>query len=432
MHRKGNFSLPATAHGACQIQHVAYSAYGYPIALVLSHASTRMLQSTVFAVRVLHQGVVSACKRRVLVQAPCHFAWRMGVTGRGTHSLYMSKKSFCRGIGRRVIVPQVGGKKGVQRQEAHGQTRVSARTGQVWGHFEGGALQVCNAAATSSRSPRLQPTRRHTRARGRSHLGRPHLGACENSKHGSCAHSTTAVSMRTCVGGVLRRHALATRLRVAHPEILKAKIDQSQKNKISAGLAVAGGEKSKKEGSTVEPSRRASCCVPAASASPPKGEMEKKHLTFSKRTIRQHGGVDPSIRSLKKDALASSKQGFTLADPHDAVHCYMAAERMEREAEKREKADAAWLRKEEETRQGNERRMLNKSLAILLDEFKDEWKHKRTLVDEEITHIQQAVRERADAQRHFLEKKYGKERIPSVKYSTFTRDMIKQAMAPIP
>ena len=66
------------------------------------------------------------------------------------------------------------------------------------------------------------------------------------------------------------------------------------------------------------------------------------------------------------------------------------------------------------------------------NEFKDEWKHKRTLVDEEITHIQQAVRERADAQRHFLEKKYGKERIPSVKYSTFTRDMIKQAMAPIP
>ena len=173
--------------------------------------------------------------------------------------------------------------------------------------------------------------------------------------------------------------------------------------------------------------------APAASASPaPEGEMEKKHLTFSKRTIRQHGGVDPSIRSLKKDALASSKMGFTLADPHDAVHCYMAAERMEREAQKREKAHASWLRKEEETRQGNERRMLNKSLAILLDEFNDEWKHKRTLVDEEITHIQQAVRERADAQRHFLEKKYGKERIPSVKYSTFTRDMIKQAMAPIP
>ena len=131
-----------------------------------------------------------------------------------------------------VIVPQEGGNKGVQRQEAQGNTRVSTRTGQVWGHLEGSALQVCNAAATSSRSPRLQPTRRHRRARGRSNLGRHHLGACENSKHGSCAHSKTAVSMSTCVGGVLRRHALATRLRVPHPEIPEAKIEQSPKTKM--------------------------------------------------------------------------------------------------------------------------------------------------------------------------------------------------------
>ena len=230
MHRKGNLSLPATAHGACQIQHVAYSAYGYPIARIVTCLNAHA-PVPVFAVRVLQQGVVSACKRRVLVRAPFHFAWRMGVTGRGTHSLYMSKKSFCRGIGRRVIVPQVGGNKGVQRQEAQGNTRVSTRTGQVWGHLEGSALQVCNAAATSSRSPRLQPTRRHRRARGRSNLGRHHLGACENSKHGSCAHSKTAVSMSTCVGGVLHRHALATRLRVPHPEIPDAKIDQTTKKK---------------------------------------------------------------------------------------------------------------------------------------------------------------------------------------------------------
>ena len=103
MHRKGNLSLPATAHGACQIQHVAYSAYGYPIARIVTCLNAHA-PVPVFAVRVLQQGVVSACKRRVLVRAPFHFAWRMGVTGRGTHSLYMSKKSFCRGIGRRVVV----------------------------------------------------------------------------------------------------------------------------------------------------------------------------------------------------------------------------------------------------------------------------------------------------------------------------------------
>ena len=38
--------------------------------------------------------------------------------------------------------------------------------------------------------------------------------------------------MSTCVGGVLRRHALATRLRVPHPEIPEAKIEQSPKTKM--------------------------------------------------------------------------------------------------------------------------------------------------------------------------------------------------------
>ena len=39
------------------------------------------------------------------------------------------------------------------------------------------------------------------------------------------------------------------------------------------------------------------------------------------------------------------------------------------------------------------------------------------------------VRERAEAQRHNLEKKYELQRIPSVKYSTNTRDMVKQVVS---
>ena len=70
--------------------------------------------------------------------------------------------------------------------------------------------------------------------------------------------------------------------------------------------------------------------------------------------------------------------------------------------------------------------MLNKSLSMMLDDFKEEWRHKKTLIEEQCTRLEQAVRERAEAQRHHLERKFELQRVPPVKYSSSTRDMIKQ------
>ena len=127
-----------------------------------------------------------------------------------------------------------------------------------------------------------------------------------------------------------------------------------------------------------------------------------------------------------QEALASSKLGFTLKDSHDAVHCYRNAEKMQREAARRSEKHSNWLHNEETLRQETERRMLNRSLSVQLDEFKDEWKHKKTLMDEHCERLMDTVRERAEAQRHNLEKKYEMERIPPVKYTSNTRDIIKQ------
>jgi uncharacterized membrane protein YgcG len=85
-----------------------------------------------------------------------------------------------------------------------------------------------------------------------------------------------------------------------------------------------------------------------------------------------------------------------------------------------------WLRNEENARQETERKMLNRSLLIFQDEFKEEWKHKKKLMDEHCERLLSTVRERAEAQRHHLSKQYEVERIPPVKYTSNTRDIIKQ------
>jgi hypothetical protein len=86
----------------------------------------------------------------------------------------------------------------------------------------------------------------------------------------------------------------------------------------------------------------------------------------------------------------------------------------------------SWLRNEENARQETERKMLNRSLLIFQDEFKEEWKHKKKLMDEHCERLLSTVRERAAAQRHHLSQQYEMERIPPVKYTSNTRDIIKQ------
>jgi len=138
---------------------------------------------------------------------------------------------------------------------------------------------------------------------------------------------------------------------------------------------------------------------------------------------------------------------------------------MQKEAAKRADKHSSWLHNEEVLRQETERKMLNRSLALMLDEFKSEWKHKKTLLDEHCERLMMTVsagddnntaipapscdcaqllcvvlqsfeslyacqvRERAEAQRHNLEKKYEVQRVPPVKYSTNTRDMVKQVVS---
>jgi hypothetical protein len=150
--------------------------------------------------------------------------------------------------------------------------------------------------------------------------------------------------------------------------------------------------------------------------------MEKKHLTYSRRTLRQFGGVDPSIRALEKDALATSKMGFTIKDSHAAGTCYRDAQKMQKEASKRAEKHSTWLHNEESSRQDTERKMLNRSLSICMEEFDQEWKHKKVITEAHCEHLLATVRERAEAQRHYLEKKYEVERILPVKYSSATRD----------
>ena len=87
---------------------------------------------------------------------------------------------------------------------------------------------------------------------------------------------------------------------------------------------------------------------------------------------------------------------------------------------------ATWLRNEETARQETERKMLNRSLSVMLDEFKEEWKQKKKVVEAQCEKLWESTRERAEAQKIQLEKKYEMERIPPVKYSTTTRDLIKQ------
>jgi phage gpG-like protein len=156
--------------------------------------------------------------------------------------------------------------------------------------------------------------------------------------------------------------------------------------------------------------------------------MEKKHLTYSRRALRQFGGVDPSIRALEKDALATSKLGFTIKDSHAAATCYRDAQKMQKEASKRAGKHSTWLRNLESSRQDTERTMLNRSLSICMEEFDQEWKHKKVIMEAHCEHLLATVRERAEAQRHYLEKKYEVERILPVKYSSATRDAIKQGV----
>jgi hypothetical protein len=127
-----------------------------------------------------------------------------------------------------------------------------------------------------------------------------------------------------------------------------------------------------------------------------------------------------------QDAKAESRLGFTFADPHDAVHSYRKAEHMQKEATRRSEKHAAWLRNEESARQDTERKMLNRSLSVILDDFKEEWKQKKKVMEAQCEKLWESSRERAEAQKIHLEKKYEMERIPPVKYSTVTRDLIKQ------
>ena len=147
-------------------------------------------------------------------------------------------------------------------------------------------------------------------------------------------------------------------------------------------------------------------------------------MTYSRRTLRQFGGVDPSIRALEKDALATSKMGFTIKDSHAAATCYRDAQKMQKEASKRAGKHSTWLRNLESSRQDTERNMLNRSLSICMEEFDQEWKHKKVIMEAHCEHLLATVRERAEAQRHYLEKKYEVERILPVKYSSATRDGI--------
>ncbi|EKX39106.1 hypothetical protein GUITHDRAFT_114767 [Guillardia theta CCMP2712] len=133
-----------------------------------------------------------------------------------------------------------------------------------------------------------------------------------------------------------------------------------------------------------------------------------------------------SRRVIRKEAHASSVKGFETEGSREAVRFYMNAEKKALEATEREKKMMEILRADEKSRQESETKMLNRSLGIKMQEFEEEWLHKRKEMETHCASLLEAVNEKAEAQRHHFEEHVAAERIPPVKFSPLIRDMIKQ------
>eukprot|EP00292_Cryptomonas_paramecium_P007739 CAMPEP_0113697648 /NCGR_PEP_ID=MMETSP0038_2-20120614/22253_1 /TAXON_ID=2898 /ORGANISM="Cryptomonas paramecium" /LENGTH=343 /DNA_ID=CAMNT_0000620687 /DNA_START=46 /DNA_END=1073 /DNA_ORIENTATION=- /assembly_acc=CAM_ASM_000170 len=154
--------------------------------------------------------------------------------------------------------------------------------------------------------------------------------------------------------------------------------------------------------------------------------MEKKFLTYSKRTIRPFGGVDPEIRGLREEASRTSLQGTLSNSLTVTERSIKRADALYQKAQEKEEAMAQWLRDEENHRQQLERRMLNRSLSVRQQSFQEEWAEKRKDLQEEIARMQAEAQESCDAEQHHLEHRLSKQRLKPVKFSPEVRDRLIQ------
>eukprot|EP00285_Hemiselmis_virescens_P000729 CAMPEP_0173416308 /NCGR_PEP_ID=MMETSP1356-20130122/85321_1 /TAXON_ID=77927 ORGANISM="Hemiselmis virescens, Strain PCC157" /NCGR_SAMPLE_ID=MMETSP1356 /ASSEMBLY_ACC=CAM_ASM_000847 /LENGTH=344 /DNA_ID=CAMNT_0014378615 /DNA_START=17 /DNA_END=1052 /DNA_ORIENTATION=- len=153
--------------------------------------------------------------------------------------------------------------------------------------------------------------------------------------------------------------------------------------------------------------------------------MEKRFLTYRARTLRPHGGVDPTVSQLKKDAMENTVLGFTLEDGDAAGRLYNYSKHSSEEAELRTRKQKEWLVKEEKQRQQEERSMLKRSLGLRVKGFEGSVKTEHAVTEQHCEKKLKDAQEKAEAERQILERKLERERVLPVKFSPGVRDEIE-------
>mmetsp|Transcript_68383 Transcript_68383/g.142556 ORF Transcript_68383/g.142556 Transcript_68383/m.142556 type:complete len:325 (+) Transcript_68383:222-1196(+) len=139
-----------------------------------------------------------------------------------------------------------------------------------------------------------------------------------------------------------------------------------------------------------------------------------REITFSRSRLRPHDGLDPTVKRLKEQCKELSRK--------KTIDAYSRAKTLLEECEDRKRQCRIKLKKEELSRQEEERRKFADAFKLRLEAFNAEWEHRRAETEKKCAQRVRDFEDKADAQLTNLEKHLEKTPMPPVKYSSVVRD----------
>eukprot|EP00286_Rhodomonas_abbreviata_P013885 CAMPEP_0181337848 /NCGR_PEP_ID=MMETSP1101-20121128/28279_1 /TAXON_ID=46948 /ORGANISM="Rhodomonas abbreviata, Strain Caron Lab Isolate" /LENGTH=313 /DNA_ID=CAMNT_0023448453 /DNA_START=102 /DNA_END=1044 /DNA_ORIENTATION=- len=135
-----------------------------------------------------------------------------------------------------------------------------------------------------------------------------------------------------------------------------------------------------------------------------------REITFSRSRLRPHDGLDPTVKRLKEQCKELSRK--------KTIDAYSRAKTLLEECEDRKRQCRIKLKKEELSRQEEERRKFADAFKLRLEAFNAEWEHRRAETEKKCAQRVRDFEDKADAQLTNLEKHLEKTPMPPVKYSS--------------